>query len=1299
MAEPKKADSGEEEKQERKEGESPQEAYLASEEYLKDAAADRLAAESELPPAKKPRQEKLAGKEIPDTMDSGVGKPSSPGKSSERWQEYRFGIKDGEGKVKETKIPQKDEPVIGRDIEKADFVVDDPSARASRLHAKLVMKDGKPFIQDLGSKNGTTVVRDGQEIEIQKGGELELKPGDIIKLGKNYEISFSKPGPAADSWKPRGYESEKSEGEDKSGQKEKDLKDPAASKEAREASNSYLQNHEFAGKFPNGFQVGGAQIDEKGFHNDSQRPSVVIDTRAGKDPALEKFLQDCARDLAHLKDNPEKLAEEIAKRAKEAMQPAGWSEQAVDEAYKKMRGENAGKRLLLGDFMEAAKRGLGAGTCNHQSILTKLAFDSMYEGEAGAPKMKLVRGFYGDRAGIVEAAELTNHAWVTLEAGGKEKIFDPRLQIYGEQVEARPSHNPGKEIPQLKAAEKELAPELPKDRSVYEKLIGKDLNYQGKNWKLASYDPATGKAQIISSGSRPELISKVQELNPGKELVVGETYTIRRSNGKPEGGWKLLAYRDPQAKDELLFVKENAYERSLPIEELRKQNEQIFAELENSQKQKQNKPEEKAENKPENKPASEAEKKAESEAEKKVKPGAEEKIPPGEKVSPAADKELKASDFGIEEGRQVKYQGSKWYVAGVKDGKVELVQAGERPVSADEFKELNGDRQPKVGEEINIRRSNKNIERWRLISCNPETGAMRARSETAYKETVLLQEVLAENPRLKEAGKAADVRSILNDPASKLNIECRWTDGNSGHNLFVGSMEGKNGEVVRVMIHKPPYNADADGRWHRLNNDLAAQQLAQKMGAPGLFPETAFRDGMMVQKFVGYENRQFADYLHDLSRQDAELRAAHPKLEDRIFHMMEKADPKLRAELARAIAFSALLGDHDQHGMNFVLEQTGPKASDLRIARIDTDYAFSAEKEPQLVRKGNYGSVVNGLFRYFSEKELPADVRAQVKLVHDELNPADQTARRQARQKFAQELKLSIEQVDALADRARYLAEGGKFPRSYDIRQHGEEMKGVKLPGGEKMGTVKELDAAQKLLSEGEKRALDLARDWMKKRLAGLDLQSKDQRYQALKSCLEEMDELPAEKKPSPADRDAFAKLLAEYAKSDSAKTKELETYLGFKQGESESKAAGDAQLASNGNKADAAKESVSIAELQKRLAGDPVERARVLKKIEDEGPIRQTLKQAGMEEKRARELERDLLSEREETRKKTQQEIDRFYETRGRGGFKGFAKEASGRLGALVMVAAAVLPWVIPSSRSESDMEKPASWSGGQKK
>ncbi|HYM60652.1 MAG TPA: FHA domain-containing protein [Thermoanaerobaculia bacterium] len=67
------------------------------------------------------------------------------------------------------------ETVVGRDLDAA-VRIDAPGI--SRHHARIIVSDGRAFIEDLGSKNGTFVRR--QRVR----GRVELRDGDEIRLGR-----------------------------------------------------------------------------------------------------------------------------------------------------------------------------------------------------------------------------------------------------------------------------------------------------------------------------------------------------------------------------------------------------------------------------------------------------------------------------------------------------------------------------------------------------------------------------------------------------------------------------------------------------------------------------------------------------------------------------------------------------------------------------------------------------------------------------------------------------------------------------------------------------------------------------------------------------------------------------------------------------------------------------------------------------------------------------------------------------------------------------------------------------------
>jgi hypothetical protein len=71
-------------------------------------------------------------------------------------------------------VPRTKAMTLGRSAE-CDLPVDSP--RASRVHARVSMKDDRVVVEDLGSKNGTFV--NGERVE----GERALRPGDRLDVG------------------------------------------------------------------------------------------------------------------------------------------------------------------------------------------------------------------------------------------------------------------------------------------------------------------------------------------------------------------------------------------------------------------------------------------------------------------------------------------------------------------------------------------------------------------------------------------------------------------------------------------------------------------------------------------------------------------------------------------------------------------------------------------------------------------------------------------------------------------------------------------------------------------------------------------------------------------------------------------------------------------------------------------------------------------------------------------------------------------------------------------------------------
>ena len=88
-------------------------------------------------------------------------------------------VRSGGGRAGETFTPQGDRTMIGRSPDCPVFLDD---VTVSRRHAVLVERDGRWFVEDQGSLNGTFVNR--RRVE-----SAELSDGDELQIGK-YRLTF-----------------------------------------------------------------------------------------------------------------------------------------------------------------------------------------------------------------------------------------------------------------------------------------------------------------------------------------------------------------------------------------------------------------------------------------------------------------------------------------------------------------------------------------------------------------------------------------------------------------------------------------------------------------------------------------------------------------------------------------------------------------------------------------------------------------------------------------------------------------------------------------------------------------------------------------------------------------------------------------------------------------------------------------------------------------------------------------------------------------------------------------------------
>jgi pSer/pThr/pTyr-binding forkhead associated (FHA) protein len=263
---------------------------------------------------------------------------------------------------------------IGR-RDNRDVRYSDADLSVSREHATIRRTDDGRLIINDTSSYGTYV----NDRRIPPRQDYEIQPGDKIVLGERgteLDLDVMKVRPAPDA---------------------------VRNKAAIDQSNEYATGHSMGRPLEPGFQNGGAQarFDENGVPSVTHRAITVYDP--AKDTELRSAVARAHQLFDGLKNDPLTLMRKLNAYSNKLLSPSGMDGKALDAWYTAFDNANAGKQVLLGDFIKEGK-----GVCSQQAFLLKVLADSF------GLETRMVRGLMG------------RHAWVTMDIGGEKHLFDPR---------------------------------------------------------------------------------------------------------------------------------------------------------------------------------------------------------------------------------------------------------------------------------------------------------------------------------------------------------------------------------------------------------------------------------------------------------------------------------------------------------------------------------------------------------------------------------------------------------------------------------------------------------------------------------------------------------------------------------------------------------------------------------------------------------------------------------------------------------------------------------------------------------
>ncbi|CAN5736940.1 hypothetical protein BH10CYA1_BH10CYA1_34340 [soil metagenome] len=334
--------------------------------------------------------------------------------------------------------------------------------------------------------------------------------------------------------------------------------DVVADPEAVAQSNAYKENGEVRGKLKEGFQsVGGeTRVGPDGNWSDPNRPGIVYDR--GQDKVLRDTIAEAHARLDQFKNDPKRLAEEMSAFSKEKMEPAGWTSKQVDDADALFRSESGNKRILLGDYIERAGKGEGAGPCQPQAMLMKVLGD-----EFGLD-LSMSTGYLGKvPPGGIPTGYSPNHAFTELHLNNETLVFDPRNNITGTPIDRLPHLTPSREF----GTSDGIA--LPQ---AYNVKAGDTVSHDSTQWKVSNETPTKPGDLVLRRDGQASLTpAELAAANPGKSVKVGAEMEIEVA-GKKDGGWIV---QGTNADGTIRLAKADAIKLEVSPSELAAENSQI----------------------------------------------------------------------------------------------------------------------------------------------------------------------------------------------------------------------------------------------------------------------------------------------------------------------------------------------------------------------------------------------------------------------------------------------------------------------------------------------------------------------------------------------------------------------------------------------------------------------------------------------------------------------------------------------------------------------------------------------------